>query len=98
MVSAKADHPNCAYQWMNYAASPPVNSQIAEYIGAAPSNLDACAKTSDKKFCTTYHARDEDYAAKIWYWTTPTKQCLDGRDTPCTDYATWTAKWQEIKG
>ena len=40
----------------------------------------ACAKTADKKHCDTFHADDETYFEKVWYWTTPIAQCLDGRD------------------
>ena len=29
---------------------------------------------------TTTTSTTQAYAAKIWYWTTPIKQCLDGRD------------------
>ena len=37
--------------------------------------------------------------SKIWYWTTPIKECLDGRtDVECTDYQDWTDAWTEIKG
>ncbi len=99
MVAAEAKHPNCAYQWANYVASPKVNAQVAEYFGEAPANLKACQYTSDKQFCATYHAADAAYANRIWYWTTPITQCLDHRKSgSCTDYATWTQRWQEVKG
>ena len=99
MVAAKAAHPNCAYQWMNWIVSPEVNAQVAEYFGESPANKQACSHTSDPSFCATYHASDADYASKIWYWTTPTTQCLDGRtDVKCTDYAAWTQAWTGIKG
>ena len=98
MISAKAKHPNCMYQWMNWIASPKVNAQVAEWFGEAPSNQLACAQTADKTFCDTYHAKDSAYAAKIWYWTTPTADCLDGRGKVCTDYAKWTQAWTSIKG
>jgi len=98
MVAAKSAHPNCAYKWMDYIISPKVNAQVAEYFGEAPANLKACQQTSDKSFCEGYHAADADYAAQLHYWTTPIKQCLDGRDVTCTDYAEWTKKWLEIKG
>ena len=49
--------------------------------------------------CATYHASDADYASKIWYWTTPTAQCLDGRtNVTCKDYAAWAQAWTSIKG
>jgi putative spermidine/putrescine transport system substrate-binding protein len=99
MVAAKAAHPNCAYQWMNWIVSPDVNAQVAEWFGESPANKLACSHTADKSFCDTYHAADADYASKIWYWTTPTTQCLDGRTkVTCKDYAAWTQAWTEIKG
>jgi putative spermidine/putrescine transport system substrate-binding protein len=99
MVSSKAKHPNCAYQWMNWIASPETNAKVAEWFGEAPGNKLACDKTADKNHCTTYHAGDADYASKVWYWTTPTAQCLDGRtDVQCKDFAAWTQAWTEIKG
>ncbi|MEN3305378.1 MAG: putative spermidine/putrescine transport system substrate-binding protein, partial [Micromonosporaceae bacterium] len=85
MIAAKAAHPNCAYQWMNWIVGPTANAQVAEYFGEAPANQKACALTTDKSFCETYHAGDAAYAEKIWYWSTPIPQCLDGRtDVTCT--------------
>jgi putative spermidine/putrescine transport system substrate-binding protein len=99
MVAAKAAHPNCAYEWMDWIVSPEVNAQVAEWFGESPANKQACSHTADKTFCDTYHASDADYASKIYYWTTPTSQCLDGRtNVTCTDYSAWTQAWTEIKG
>jgi putative spermidine/putrescine transport system substrate-binding protein len=98
MISAKAKHPNCMYQWMNYIVSPSVNAQVAEYFGEAPAQTLACQHTSDKTFCTTYHALDPAFAAKIHYWTTPQAHCVDGSGkNDCTDYSAWVDKWQQIK-
>ena len=99
MIASKAAHPNCAYAWLNYIASPKANAQATEYFGEAPSNQQACEFMTDPNQCATYHAGDADYASKIWYWTTPIATCVDGRtDVTCTDYAAWTTAWQEIKG
>jgi len=98
MISSKAKHPNCMYKWMDWITSPDVNAQVAEYFGEAPAQTKACDHTADKNFCTTYHALDADYAKQIHYWTTPQTQCVDGSGNDCTDYSTWTRKWQEIKG
>jgi putative spermidine/putrescine transport system substrate-binding protein len=99
MVAAKAQHPNCAYQWMNYIISPKVNAEVAEWFGEAPANKLSCAQTADPQHCTTFHAADEPYWNKVWYWTTPLAQCLDGRtDAKCKDYSAWTQAWTEIKG
>jgi putative spermidine/putrescine transport system substrate-binding protein len=97
MVAARAKHPNCAYRWLDHALSPKVNAQIAEWFGQAPANKNACAQTTDKNFCTTFHATDDAYYAQIWYWRTPTKKCLDGRGEICKDYQDWISAWTEIK-
>ena len=98
MISSKAAHPNCMYQWMDWIVSPKVNAQVAEWFGEAPAQTKACAETADKNFCTTFHATDAAYADQIQYWTTPQKDCLDGRGPICKDYAAWTAAWTDIKG
>jgi putative spermidine/putrescine transport system substrate-binding protein len=98
MISSKAQHPNCMYQWMNYIVSPKVNAEVAEWFGEAPAQTLACDQTSDKTFCTTYHAKDSAYASQIHYWTTPQTQCLVGGGSDCTDYAQWVSTWQQIKG
>jgi putative spermidine/putrescine transport system substrate-binding protein len=99
MIAAKAKHPNCGYLWMNHIVSPDANAAVAEWFGEAPSNKLACDKTSDKTFCGTYHATDEAFFDKIWYWTTPVTRCLDGRtDVKCKDYAAWTQAWTTVKG
>ncbi|MGB3302358.1 MAG: ABC transporter substrate-binding protein [Gordonia sp. (in: high G+C Gram-positive bacteria)] len=99
MVSSRAKHLSCAYQWINYALSPTVNAQITEYVGEAPANSKACAHSKDRNHCAVYHSADAAYASKIWYWATPMADCLDGRtDVKCVDYAGWTKAWLEIKG
>ncbi|MEZ5190032.1 MAG: extracellular solute-binding protein [Schumannella sp.] len=96
MISSQSQHPNCAYAWLDWIASPEVNATATAYFGEAPSSQEACNFRDD---CEAYHAGDADYASQIWYWSTPIPECLDGRtDVQCTDYAAWTAAWQEIKG
>jgi putative spermidine/putrescine transport system substrate-binding protein len=99
MISSKADNPNCAYKWLDYIESPKANAQATEYFGEAPNSQEACDFASDKSFCDTFKAGDEDFASKLWYWRTPVAECLDGRkDVECKDYSEWTKAWTEIKG
>lgn len=96
MIASKAKSPNCAYAWLDWIASPEANAQATAYFGEAPSSQAACDFRED---CEAFHAGDEEYASKIWYWTTPIADCVDGRtDVKCVDYGKWTAAWQEIKG
>ena len=98
MVAAKAKHPNCMYLWMNHITSPSVQAQVAEWFGEAPANPKACTETSDPDFCKTFHADDAAFAKKLYYWTTPTKQCLDGSGSECIDYQKWTQAWNDLRG
>ncbi|WP_151081722.1 ABC transporter substrate-binding protein [Nocardioides cynanchi] len=98
MIGAHAQHPNCAYAWMSYITEPKPQSEVAQYFGEAPANGQAC-KLTGAAFCKAYHTTDQAFADKIWYWTTPISQCLDGRtNTTCTNYGDWTQAWTEIKG
>ena len=97
MIASKAAHPNCMYKWMDWIVSPDVNAQVAEWFGEAPAQTLSCAKAT-AGFCDQFHALDATYASSISYWTTPTKNCLDGRGDLCKDYAAWVQAWTEIKG
>ncbi|WP_122815464.1 extracellular solute-binding protein, partial [Pseudomonas viridiflava] len=68
MVSAKSEHSNCAYAWLDHIISPEANAAVAEWFGEAPANQKACDLTSDKGFCDTYHAGGATYADKISFW------------------------------
>src|SRR4051794_7238677 len=98
MLSSKAKHPNCMYMWMNWIISPKVNAEVAEWFGEAPSNAKSCDETSDKSFCDTFHAADENYFNRVSFWTTPRKDCGDSRGATCKDYSDWVQAWTEIKG
>ena len=97
MVSSKAAHPNCMYEWMNWITSPDTNAAVAQWFGEAPAQTKACPIAA-AGFCDQFHALDAAYASKISYWTTPTTQCLDGRGNICVDYSKWTQAWTTIKG
>ncbi|MEY9856855.1 putative spermidine/putrescine transport system substrate-binding protein [Catenulispora sp. GAS73] len=97
MVTSTAKNLNCAYKWLAYITSAQVNAQVAEYVGEAPANTQACTKTADPGFCATYHADDPSYWADVHYWATPTAHCLDGTGDDCASYPQWVAAWNRIK-
>ncbi|MFM2106829.1 MAG: hypothetical protein RL338_1861 [Chloroflexota bacterium] len=99
MINSKTKSPNCAYRFVNHITSAPVNIQIAEYFGEAPGNSKSCALASNPDHCKIFHAEETDYWKDVWYWTTPTEKCLDGRtDVKCKDFAAWVKAWTEIRG
>jgi putative spermidine/putrescine transport system substrate-binding protein len=100
MISSKAKHPNCMYKWMDHIISPLANAQATVWFGEAPVSKAGCdeAEKLSAGHCEVFHATDEEYFKKIWYWNTPSKECIDGRGPICTDFAQWTQAWTEIKG
>jgi putative spermidine/putrescine transport system substrate-binding protein len=98
MINSKTTKPNCAYAFLNHITSAPINIQIAEYFGEAPGNSKSCELATNPDHCDIYHAEDTEYWTDVWYWTTPTAECLDGRtDVTCTDFAKWVEGWTSIR-
>ena len=98
MVKADTENVNCAYLWLDHVVSPEVNAQIAEYFGEAPANSKSCALTTDPEHCTLFHAEDAGYWENVWYWTTPTEECVDGRtDAECVPYEEWVRAWSALR-
>jgi putative spermidine/putrescine transport system substrate-binding protein len=98
MINSKTKHPNCAYKFIDHIVSPEVNIQIAEYFGEAPANSKACALASNPDHCSIFHAEEDEYWQDVWYWTTPTETCIDGRtDVKCKGFDAWVEAWTEIK-
>jgi len=101
MMSSHAKHPNCMYQWMKWTMSPGVQTQVAEFYGATPSNAKACTKLKGDIGDTAtsdYHCGDDSFLSKIGLWKTPLADCGDSRGATCTDYSKWALRWQEVKG
>ena len=101
MVGAKAKHKNCAYRWLDHIISPdgerrrsPSGSARRRRTRSRAPMTDATRPSATPSTPTTRRT-----STKVWYWTTPIEQCLDGRtDVTCMDYADWTQAWPEIKG
>jgi len=100
MLSAKAKHPNCAYEWMKYISTPKVQAQQAVSYGETPVNQKACPLMDqiEKGSCARLHANaPASYFNSIKFWKTPIADCGNGK-TDCQDYTVWQKKWQEVKG
>jgi len=98
MVSSQAANPNCMKLWMDWITSPWANSQVAVWFGEAPSNQVSCTLEGMADHCTTFHAEETDYWTDVWYWTTATEECLDGRtDVTCVPYSEWINAWNELR-
>jgi putative spermidine/putrescine transport system substrate-binding protein len=100
MMSKNAPHPNCMYEWMAWTSQADVQTEVAEYYGATPSNAASCdqlRKDIGESADSAYHCGDQAFLEAIALWKTPLADCGDGR-MDCTDYSVWTEKWTEIRG
>jgi len=100
MMSSNAQNPVCMLKWMEYTLRADVQTQVAEFYGATPSNTASCAQLNadlgaDAK---SYNCGDDQFLSQVKLWKTPLSDCGDGRGSACTDYATWTNAWTEIRG
>ena len=100
MLAKKAPHPNCAYLWMKYATTPPVQAQQALVFGETPVNPKACPFMDKIQAgsCAKYHLNEPlDYYNTIRFWKTPIADCGNGKND-CMDYNAWQKAWTEITG
>jgi putative spermidine/putrescine transport system substrate-binding protein len=106
MISSEAEHPNCAYMWLNHIIDPEANAAVAVWFGEAPSNELACEEIKNlpaaygaaPDHCDIFHAGDEAYFDQIEYWKTPISDCGDDRGEVCKTYDEWVQGWNEVKG
>jgi putative spermidine/putrescine transport system substrate-binding protein len=100
MISSQAEHPNCMYLWMDWIIGPQANAMATVWFGEAPVSEAACAEAEKLSpgHCELFHATDEEYFKDVYYWNTPSAECLDGRGAICKDFSEWTKAWTEIKG
>jgi putative spermidine/putrescine transport system substrate-binding protein len=99
MVSAHAQHPNCAYMWLQYISTPKVQAMQAVNYGETPVNKLACPYMNKLSAgaCHQYHADAPlSYYAQIKFWKTPIADCGNGKKD-CMDYSKWQQAWTDIR-
>jgi len=100
MLAKKAPHPNCAYLWMKYVTTPPVEAKQALVFGETPVNPKACSYMNaiQKGSCAKYHLNQPlAYYKTIHFWKTPVADCGNGQ-TNCMDYNAWQKAWTQVTG
>lgn len=99
MINSKTKNLACSYAYIDYLTSPQINANIAEWFGEAPGNSKSCALTTSKDHCKIFHAEEDSFWTDVWYWQTPTAECVDGRtDVTCKGFDDWIKAWTDIKG
>ena len=88
MMYSEAEHPNCMLMWMDHMMSAEASAMATVWFGEAPTSEAACeaAEALSPGHCETFHATDEAYFDRVWYWSTPQEDCADDDDaTTCVD-------------
>lgn len=100
MMSSNAPHPVCMMKWMEYTLRPDVQTQVAEFYGATPSNTMSCEQLNADlgEDAAAYHCGDDEFLSSVYLWKTPLPDCGDDRGEACMDYAAWTNAWTEVRG
>ena len=96
MLHADAEHPNCAYRWMEHSLSPKVQGDLAAWFGSVPSVPAACkgnALLTDEG-CTTNGYESFD---KIHFWRTPVAKCAS-QSAGCVPYYRWVTDYIAVLG
>ena len=89
---------NCAYKWIDWVTSKPINASMAYWFGEAPAHSEACELIFDENHCARFRAHDENFWLTVKYWQTPTTTCLDGRlDIECVPYSEWINTWSTLQ-
>ena len=101
MLAAKSKNRSCAYKWMQYTSTPPVQAQIAKSYGAAPVSAAGCAlmeRSGPRGSCADLRGNATPaFLRSVRFWKTPLADCGTGSKT-CVAYADWQRAWIRIQG
>lgn len=96
MLHADAEHPNCAYKWMEHQLSSNLQSDLSVWFGAVPSVPAAC---TDGRGMQTQEGCDANGLAQfdqIKFWKTPVAQCESQEE--CVPYYRWVSDYIGVIG
>jgi putative spermidine/putrescine transport system substrate-binding protein len=96
MLHADAEHPNCAYLWLEHSLSPKLQGDLAAWFGSVPSVPAACKGNEllTDQGCATNGIDDFE---KIRFWRTPVAKCAT-QPAGCVPYYRWVTDYIAILG
>ncbi len=97
MLHVDAEHPNCAYLWMEHQLSSNLQSDLSVWFGAVPSVPAACTDGRGMQTAEGCAANGFEDFDKIRFWTTPTADCSQGEDA-CVPYYRWVSDYIGVIG
>lgn len=95
MLHVDAEHPNCAYMWMEHTLSSNLQSDLSVWFGGNPVVDAACTDGSGLQTAAGCTANGMDDFDKIRFWTTPVSTCAQGE---CVPYYRWVSDYVGVIG
>lgn len=95
MLHVNAEHPNCAYMWMEHTLSSNLQSDLSVWFGGNPVVDAACTDGSGLQTAAGCTANGMDDFDKIRFWTTPVSTCAQGE---CVPYYRWVSDYVGVIG
>ncbi|WP_226625040.1 ABC transporter substrate-binding protein [Alloyangia pacifica] len=96
MLHAEAEHPNCAYMWMEHTLSSNLQSDLSVWFGAVPSVPAACSDGSGMQTQEGCDANGLAQFEKIKFWKTPVANCKSQDE--CVPYYRWVSDYIGVIG
>ncbi len=95
MLHVDAEHPNCAYMWMEHTLSSNLQSDLSVWFGGNPVVPAACTDGRGLQTAAGCTANGMDDFDKIRFWTTPVSSCPAG---DCVPYYRWVSDYIGVIG
>ena len=96
MLHSEAEHPNCAYAFMEHSLSSNLQSDLSVWFGAVPSVPTACSDGSGMQTAEGCSVNGLDDFDKIKFWQTPVSSC-ESQGT-CVPYYRWVSDYIGVIG
>jgi len=96
MLHVDAEHPNCAYLWMEHTLASNLQSDLSVWFGANPSVPAACTDGRGMQTAEGCTANGMDDFERIRFWTTPVADCGEGKE--CVPYYRWVSDYIGVIG
>jgi putative spermidine/putrescine transport system substrate-binding protein len=96
MMHVDAQHPNCAYLWMEHTLSSNLMSDLSVWFGANPGVPAACTDGRGMQTAEGCSRNGFDDFEKIRFWTTPVTACESQGE--CVPYYRWVSDYIGVIG
>lgn len=95
MMHINAEHPNCAYMWLNHSINTQLQGDLAAWFGSVPSVPAAC-NGNDLLTAEGCQINGIDNFDRINFWKTPVADCGEGKE--CVPYHEWVTNYVAVIG